>query len=236
MKLSIGDAAIEVTRRCNMSCEHCLRGDAEHMDISDEYLDAYFSKIERVNNLAITGGEPSIAVGRIRAIIKAIKRHRVEVGSFYMVTNAKLVTKAFLSVIFDLYMLCDDNEWSCLCYSNDDFHDDVLKDNIEMLSVFKFTQPKGTIDPRFVLYEGRGKYFGTARYVEPDKYDLYENEVHGGSVYLNCEGNIIAGCDFSYESQRDEDNIVCSVEDMSFVAFETYVKLSDASDEDEEAA
>lgn len=29
---------IEVTRRCNMCCAHCLRGDAENIDIQEKYM------------------------------------------------------------------------------------------------------------------------------------------------------------------------------------------------------
>lgn len=237
MRLVIQEAVIEVTRRCNMECEHCLRGDAEDMDISDEYLDSFFSKIDQISTLAITGGEPSLVPGRIRAIVDAIKRHNVGVDSFYLVTNAKSVPDDFLMAMFDLYMECEDNEWSRLCYSNDDFHEEVPKKNIEKLSVFRFTEPKGVIDHRFVLTEGRGGRFGCGRYLKPDEFELYDDcEVQGGSVYMNCEGNIVAGCDWSYDSQRDEDNIVCSVDDMSFDAFMKYQKLSDASDKEEEAA
>lgn len=32
--------AVEATRRCNMHCAHCLRGEAENKDISYEVMDA----------------------------------------------------------------------------------------------------------------------------------------------------------------------------------------------------
>ena len=28
MKYNVNDLMVEVTRRCNLTCEHCLRGDA----------------------------------------------------------------------------------------------------------------------------------------------------------------------------------------------------------------
>ena len=34
MEIYVESLVIEVTRRCNMRCEHCLRGDAQNLDIS----------------------------------------------------------------------------------------------------------------------------------------------------------------------------------------------------------
>ena len=36
--------SIMVTGRCNMTCEHCLRGDPVPDDISDNVLNEFFSK------------------------------------------------------------------------------------------------------------------------------------------------------------------------------------------------
>jgi len=33
MKYNVSNLMIEVTRRCNMCCDHCLRGDAQDLDL-----------------------------------------------------------------------------------------------------------------------------------------------------------------------------------------------------------
>jgi MoaA/NifB/PqqE/SkfB family radical SAM enzyme len=38
---SVDSVVIEITRRCNMCCAHCLRGDAEAVDIQEKYIDAF---------------------------------------------------------------------------------------------------------------------------------------------------------------------------------------------------
>lgn len=38
MEIYVNYLAIEVTRRCNMKCNHCLRGDAQNLDISTAVL------------------------------------------------------------------------------------------------------------------------------------------------------------------------------------------------------
>lgn len=42
------DVVIEITRRCNMCCAHCLRGDAEAVDIQERYIDAFLDSFADV--------------------------------------------------------------------------------------------------------------------------------------------------------------------------------------------
>ena len=61
------DLFIEVTRRCNMSCKHCLRGDAQNLDIKLESIDLFLSKLKNkcFKRILFTGGEPSLNVEAI---------------------------------------------------------------------------------------------------------------------------------------------------------------------------
>jgi hypothetical protein len=218
-----------------MRCPHCLRGESENVDISDEYLREFFSRVGYINTLAITGGEPSIAVDRIRSIIKCIRKHRVEVGSFYIATNAKKVPPLFIVAVAELFALCDEREMCRLDFSNDDYHEEVPKNNIDLLKAFTFTEPKGEIPYESILDEGRGSQYCTSREVTLDKFRIHENSIQVGYVYLNCEGNIIAGCDWSYESQRDPEKIVCGVKDMSVGAFRSFGEREEQEELYEEA-
>ena len=52
-------AVIEVTRRCNMQCRHCLRGDAQNVDISNEIIDRFFDGFADgavIENVVFSGG------------------------------------------------------------------------------------------------------------------------------------------------------------------------------------
>lgn len=87
---------IEVTRRCNMCCAHCLRGDAESIDIQEKYIDAFLDSFEKgayISSLTFTGGEISLNIPAIRYTLKAVKERNISVGNFYMVTNGKAVDK-----------------------------------------------------------------------------------------------------------------------------------------------
>jgi pyruvate-formate lyase-activating enzyme len=76
-----------------MCCAHCLRGDAESIDIQEKYIDAFLDNFEKgayISSLTFTGGEISLNIPAIRYTLKAVKERGIAVGSFYMVTNGKL--------------------------------------------------------------------------------------------------------------------------------------------------
>lgn len=227
-RLGLYNAVIEVTRRCNMSCAHCLRGDAESIDISDEYLDKFFSKVSYISNLTLTGGEPSLVPDRIRSVIHHIKKHKVDVGTFYLVTNAKVVPDDFLLALVELYLVCSDSDAFAegsggIAWSDDPFHDDVPKMNIQKLRTLSFAHPRGD-QSRSVIREGRGVSFSKGRSLSAERFEIEDDAVTEGTVYLNCEGNVIAGCDWSYASQRMDEHIVCSVSKLSIASLARYNK------------
>ena len=94
---SVSNVVIEITRRCNMCCAHCLRGDAENVDIQERYIDAFLDSFEKgacISYIVFSGGEISLNIPAIRYILKAVKERNISVGSFYMVTNGKAVAAA----------------------------------------------------------------------------------------------------------------------------------------------
>ncbi len=51
---------LEVTRRCNMCCAHCLRRDAEDIDMEKETVDEILNMVDEIQSVTFTGGEPSL--------------------------------------------------------------------------------------------------------------------------------------------------------------------------------
>lgn len=60
---------IEVTRRCNMACKHCLRGDAQNLTISKEIIDKIFTDTEDCFQLYIAGGEPLLELDLLKYLL-----------------------------------------------------------------------------------------------------------------------------------------------------------------------
>ena len=220
MEVRVYSMVIEVTRRCNMSCPHCLRGDAQAVNMPKEYIDSLFSQVDFIETLTISGGEPSLVPEIIHYIIDSAKTHSTEISNFYIVTNAKTVSEEFLTALIRLYAYCSDNEMSGLAISLDQFHDNVPEENVKLLKAFAFTEERGEMGEKSIIEMGRAIVRGLGRRdISCDELiiESYDDQidVQDAILYLNTKGNIIRGCDFSYEAQDEEEMILCKVDDLA---------------------
>ena len=58
MKYKFDIVDIEITRKCQIKCKHCCRGDAQNVDMSEEIMEKFISQCDSINYLTFTGGEP----------------------------------------------------------------------------------------------------------------------------------------------------------------------------------
>lgn len=146
------------------------------------------------------------------------KIRKVEIDNFYLVTNGKIVSENFIKAIFNLYLMCNDNEYSGLALSVDKYHEKIPADNIRKLKVFGFFQekPNGSL-----IHEGRARKLERGKYSRDEEIRKIDVE-DGYMLYLNCKGNIVNGCDWSYKSQDKKRNIVCGFEQLSLEAITLY--------------
>ena len=228
-----GDLIIEITRRCQLECPHCLRGPAQEQNINYFDMERTVKQFDTIGCITFTGGEPSLNPEAIKHFLGICKKFNISVDSFYIATNAVEATKDFLLAVFELYLYCEDNEMSSLDISNDEFHYGQF--GIKDLEAFKFTRKKYKDGERTQTYdrEGTGHLINEGNYF--DNYndgrvnhpevignmdqDLFEESGHIGNeirLMLNCNGDIILGCDWSYESQ--EDHILCNSSDSIHTA------------------
>lgn len=224
MTFTVYDLIIETTRRCNAKCGHCLRGEAENMDMKPEYLDALFSKLSAVSTLCFTGGEPSLVPEVIGQALDAAEKYGVSIGNFYIATNAIAISDEFMQVLVRLYCYCDENEISRVDWSNDEYHP---QNDTSKLAALAFAGAKYEDGQQTgIIGEGRGADLNADRYLKQYDvpFEIDDGYVSEGNVYLNCEGNIISGCDWSYDSQREPGNIVSTVDDFSIKAIEQYME------------
>ncbi len=102
----VTDLIIETTRRCNMRCEHCLRGDPEDMDMPGRYLENIFSRVTAVDVLTFTGGEPALGTDAMYKALELCSRNHIPVREVYLATNGKSVNKKFLDAL---------RQWDAYC-------------------------------------------------------------------------------------------------------------------------
>ena len=69
-EIFVGNLCLEVTRRCNMGCAHCLRGNAENLDMSRETIDQVLEQVDMIGQVTFTGGEPSLNMDTIRYFLR----------------------------------------------------------------------------------------------------------------------------------------------------------------------
>lgn len=211
-KMNIQFLVVEVTRRCNMSCEHCLRGDAENKNIdlatTESFLDR--NNIGYISNVTFTGGEPTLNLPGIWDFLNACRKRKIEIGSFYMAINGTNVSDEFMHLVMELYLYCDDNETSGIDVSNTDWHncqDMRDKDGIKKLFMLNIAHERPPLNYQNVISEGRGEqlneYNGVdGRTINPEPLEIEDGELTTETIYLNVNGDICTDCDLSYEHQE----------------------------------
>ena len=231
MKLCFDQLAIEVTRKCNMHCAHCLRGPAENKDLSETDLYSLLSQTDSIGSLTFTGGEPTLNLDIIEKTLAYCKKNRIPVYGFYVVTNGKKVTSRFLKLMIEWYAYCigcgADEECCGIALSKDMFHDPIPPHNELMLRALGFYRP----DDKAIDYH---KYepinLGNARSLSAtraplrcEEIDIYHEDnclrIVDTTITLTAEGDLLSDCDYEYS---DPDSLwICNVKD----AVSTFKKI-----------
>lgn len=229
MKLEIERLSIEITRRCNMRCSHCLRGNVQNIDIKTEYIRNILRHTKRIAHLVITGGEPSMNVSAIKFILNQLNRRKISVDGFYIVTNGSQTSMSddFIKICEKLYA-CQSEE-SCpeeldcmLEMSNDRFHDCAYRNEVyEKLSKYPFFSNRYSLSNTEgvpLIRQGRSK-----EGFEPvlNTIGLDDESVYG-DVYLNAPGYLVGNCNLSYRNQQK--HTICHSEDFINYLKSTQIK------------
>ena len=148
MEIIYRELGIELTRRCNEKCEHCLRGDAIDSDLSNEVIDALFlnNDIRLIENLYLSGGEPTMNSKALSYLVDKIIEKRVVVGTYRVIINGTYYDPEFGNAIRKLHEYIDRVGWNRECnvmYANsfgrigisqDQYHKKAKKEVLEELS------------------------------------------------------------------------------------------------------
>lgn len=125
-KLTFDFISIEITRRCNLNCQHCLRGDAQEVDIDLATIDALADQAAKVYGLSFTGGEPTLNVSAIEYTLEALRSRKVPLHSVEVGTNGVLLSRELVEVIkgFSRYIAKKDNPGTAISVgiSKDHYH------------------------------------------------------------------------------------------------------------------
>lgn len=137
-QLEVNELCIEITRRCNYQCMHCMRGDAQNISLSVDDIEIIFHndyfKVAKIKQLVITGGEPTLNATAIIKIIDEIISNKIIIDSFTMVTNGSIYNQGIVESLNRLYYYyqknTDSNRFDLIC-SLDQFHKKPKQSNID---------------------------------------------------------------------------------------------------------
>ena len=218
MKYGFESLAIEVTRRCNMACEHCLRGDAQKCDVSFETIDRLLDQTEYISTITFTGGEPTLNVPAIWYTLDGCKKRDIQVEGFYVVTNGKSITSDFLTVMLEWYVYClecgGETDLCGVALSQDKFHDSIPDANIRLLkglSFFREEDKKTNWNKMPLLDLGRGRKLPKKNYtVRPvheekhivEKIDKGYAYISDCTITVTATGDVLPRCDYEYEETK----------------------------------
>ena len=207
MKYDIYNLVIELGRQCNLNCPHCLRGKSQDVKINTKYIDDILDKTEHITDLTLTGGEPFLYPDIIRHIVNKIKANNISIDCFYIATNGLVKNYDILHDIIDLYDIAYEKELCGLKISRDQYHDNNNYWNA--LDAFKFTMSNSyDLEEKYLIKQGNAvlNYADATRYASDNipEIEYHENTCYitEGLIYLNANGDILTGCDYSYENQE----------------------------------
>lgn len=215
LKGCINNLTFEITRRCNMTCKHCLRGDSQNIDISEEIIDKTLSQIYKIDYLLFTGGEPSLYPKAIEWVINGLIKYNIKLKYFGVIINGKVYSQEFVDNLNKLYQHCLEKDKCCLRISQDRFHEFIDTKNISLYKencFFKCKAPKDAMEK--VLNEGNarinnignsfsGRFFAYKRSktVLFDKWFILPKNT---MLYINAIGDVLLTDSLSYDSQKIE--------------------------------
>lgn len=212
-----GDVIIELTRRCNMSCQHCLRGCSQAIDMSKDMIRSVLDEFDAIWTLTFTGGEPSLVPNLISYAINYIIEKNIPLNNFYIVTNGKTYSQSMIRALRRAYQYADEKDMCCLTVSVDHYHDDNHDNRLKYEREMFYREDK--INPnidQYLINEGRAYENGIGvRNLRPNTsipsdstcFDTNDNgnivvELRDSLIYVSAVGDVLLDCDLSYDNQE----------------------------------
>lgn len=102
------DIAIETTRKCNMNCIHCLKGESQNKSITKDVIDKIFDNVENdiIIGFSFFGGEPTLEIDIIEYTCEQIIKRGINVFHILITTNGTIFDKRLIDVILKMDEYC----------------------------------------------------------------------------------------------------------------------------------
>lgn len=128
-KIALQNLEMIATEKCNMRCAHCMRGEATSKTMSDEVIDQTFLQTASITNLAIGGGEITLALDTLEKIFTSAVENQVLLDEFGTFVNGTIYDDEFFKLYdyFEEYVrkgsrLTNQETVGYFAVTIDDFH------------------------------------------------------------------------------------------------------------------
>lgn len=223
-KLVIDQLVVEVTRRCNMRCAHCLRRDARDVDLDEKHIRALLDQTTSISSVTFTGGEPSLAVPVMRRFYELAGEASVTPYSFYVVTNGAENQLELATCCLEMYAASEDRDVCGVALSVDDYHDAARQsDIVRALAFYRddkerfYSQRTRRVESRrghadeWVMPIGRvgDNGLGHASHGRDAEFSVDEcgDDLRVETLYLACDGRVYPDVDLSYDDMDENPGI-----------------------------
>lgn len=102
-KLCVQNLGMIIGEKCNLNCGHCLRGKCSNKVMSDDVISATLDQIDYIGNLAICGGEPTLALKQLESVLTYITEHKVLLDEVTLVINGTIYSEKLLELLDYIY-------------------------------------------------------------------------------------------------------------------------------------
>lgn len=112
---------IEMTRRCNLQCAHCMRGDTQDVTITREVIDRIIENVDDCLRFQLTGGEPLLALDELEYLVDRIIEKDYSADMIDFVTNGTVQDQRVIDIL-GKFCKSKPNRKASIAISNDQFH------------------------------------------------------------------------------------------------------------------
>lgn len=213
MNVRIRTLTFEVTRRCQLRCEHCLRGREQDKNLSEEVVDKMLSQVSSIGELTFTGGEPTLNLPIIRYILEKVKNENIRVDGFFIATNGLENQMELAHMILEYMPMFDDPDYCSVAISRDMYHGTYkISSPVQYLACYSDVKEQpDEYNFKGLLNRGMAKEnYLPNTYDRPydTEFDIESYEQNGeveveiDLVYVCYNGTICADCDLPYEDME----------------------------------
>lgn len=145
MKYKYDELMIEITRKCNLQCAHCLRGDAQNITMSKEVIDKIFEDAADCKQLLFTGGEPLLALDEIEYFVDKVIANDWTTSNIAVTINGTIRNPKLIDIA-NRFCRSKNGSTFQIIVSDDEFHDKAQsKSTVEFWRYNQTTTPKSSM-------------------------------------------------------------------------------------------